>query len=276
MKDPMTFIDRFCRKHPRFGIPNLMKYVCIANVVFWLLAVVNPILYGYLSFDPYLVLHGQVWRIVTFALYPPSTGMLAFIAFYFYYWIGSTLEQYWGTAKFDVYFFSGILLTLLYGFLIYFITGIRIQLNAEYIYLSMFFSFAAMFPDMQVLLFFIIPIKMKWLALVDAAFFILEIIRMPFPVNLLPAVAVLNFFVFCGGELLRQLPRRPSASAVNFRRESARIRRQQRDKLYTHKCAVCGRTDADYPELEFRYCSRCAGYHCFCQDHINSHIHFTE
>lgn len=276
MKDPMTFIDRFCRKHPRFGIPNLMKYVCIANVVFWLLAVVNPILYGYLSFDPYLVLHGQVWRIVTFALYPPSTGMLAFIAFYFYYWIGSTLEQYWGTAKFNVYFFSGILLTLLYGFLIYFITGIRIQLNAEYIYLSMFFSFAAMFPDMQVLLFFIIPIKMKWLALVDAAFFILEIIRMPFPVNLLPAVAVLNFFVFCGGELLRQLPRRPSASAVNFRRESARIRRQQRDKLYTHKCAVCGRTDADYPELEFRYCSRCAGYHCFCQDHINSHIHFTE
>ena len=276
MKDPMTFIDRFCRKHPRFGIPNLMKYVCIANVVFWLLAVVNPILYGYLSFDPYLVLHGQVWRIVTFALYPPSTGMLAFIAFYFYYWIGSTLEQYWGTAKFNVYFFSGILLTLLYGFLIYFITGIRIQLNAEYIYLSMFFSFAAMFPDMQVLLFFIIPIKMKWLALVDAAFFILEIIRMPFPVNLLPAVAVLNFFVFCGGELLRQLPRRPSASAVNFRRESARIRRQQRDKLYTHKCAVCGRTDADYPELEFRYCSRCAGYHCFCQDHINSHIHFME
>lgn len=276
MKDPMTFIDRFCRKHPHFGIPNLMKYVCIANVVFWLLAVVNPVLYGYLSFDPYLVLHGQVWRIVTFALYPPSTGMLAFIAFYFYYWIGSTLEQYWGTAKFNVYFFSGILLTLLYGILIYFITGIRIQLNAEYIYLSMFFSFAAMFPDMQVLLFFIIPIKMKWLALVDAAFFILEIVRMPFPVNLLPAVAVLNFFVFCGGELLRLLPRRASAGTVNFRRESARIRRQQKDKLYTHKCAVCGRTDAEYPELEFRYCSRCAGYHCFCQDHINSHIHFTE
>lgn len=276
MKDPMTFIDRFCRKHPHFGIPNLMKYVCIANVVFWLLAVVNPVLYGYLSFDPYLVLHGQVWRIVTFALYPPSTGMLAFIAFYFYYWIGSTLEQYWGTAKFNVYFFSGILLTLLYGILIYFITGIRIQLNAEYIYLSMFFSFAAMFPDMQVLLFFIIPIKMKWLALVDAAFFILEIVRMPFPVNLLPAVAVLNFFVFCGGELLRLLPRRASAGTVNFRRESARIRRQRKDKLYTHKCAVCGRTDAEYPELEFRYCSRCAGYHCFCQDHINSHIHFTE
>ncbi len=276
MKDPMTYIDRFCRKHPDFGIPRLMLYVSIANVAFWLLGAVNPVLLSYLRFDPYLVLHGQVWRIVSFALYPPSTGMLAFIAFYFYYWIGSTLEQYWGTPKFNIYFFSGILLTLLYGFLIYFITGIRIQLNAEYVYLSMFFSFAAMFPDMQVLLFFLIPIKMKWLALVDAAFFILSVITTRFPVNLLPIVAVLNFFVFCGGELLRAVPRRPSAGTVNFRRASAKIRREQCDRLYTHKCAVCGRTDTDYPELEFRYCSRCAGYHCFCQDHINNHIHFTE
>ena len=276
MKDPMVYIDRFCRKHPNFGIPNLMKYVCIANVIFWLLGVVNPVLLSYLRFDPYLVLHGQVWRIVTFALYPPSTGMLAFIAFYFYYWIGSTLEQYWGTPKFNVYFFSGLVLTLLYGFVIYFITGLRIQLNAEYVYLSMFFSFAAMFPDMQVLLFFVIPIKMKWLALVDAAFFVLGVVTTAFPVNLLPIVAVLNFFVFCGGELLRSIPRRPSAGTVNFRRASAKIRREQRDRLYTHKCAVCGRTDTDYPNLEFRYCSRCAGYHCFCEEHINNHIHFTE
>ena len=276
MKDPMIYIERFCRKHPDFGLRNLMKYVCIANVAFWLLGAVNPVLLSYLRFDPYLVLHGQVWRLLTFALYPPSTGMLAFIAVYFYYWIGNTLEQYWGTAKFNVYFFSGIILTLLYGFLIYFITGIRIQLNAEYVYLSMFFSFAAMFPDMQVLLFFIIPIKMKWLALVDAAFFIMSVVTTRFPVNLLPVVAVLNFFVFCGGTLLHALPRRPTANTVNFRRESAKIRREQRDKLYTHKCAVCGRTDAEYPNLEFRYCSRCAGYHCFCQDHINNHIHFTE
>ncbi|MBR6906029.1 MAG: hypothetical protein IKN33_03655, partial [Selenomonadaceae bacterium] len=133
MKDPITYIDRFCMKHPQFGISHLMKYVCIANVAFWLLGAVNPVLLGYLRFDPYLVLHGQIWRVVTFALYPPSTGMLAFIAVYFYYWIGTTLEQYWGTPKFNIYFFSGILLTLLYGFLIYFITGIRIQLNAEYV-----------------------------------------------------------------------------------------------------------------------------------------------
>jgi len=276
MKDPMRYIDRFCLKHPRFGIPNLMRYVCIANGVFWLLMLVNSRLASYLVFDPYLILHGQLWRLVTFALYPPNTGMLAFIAIYFYYWIGNTLEQSWGTPKFNVFFFSGIALTLLYGFLLYFITGLRVQLSAEYVYLSMFFSFAVLYPDMQVLLFFIIPIKMKWLALVDAAFFVLEVIRLPFPVNLLPVVAILNFVIFCGSDLLRLLPRRRPSGTVNFRRESARIRHQQRSQLYTHKCAVCGRTDTDYPNLEFRYCSRCAGYHCFCQDHINNHIHFTE
>ena len=276
MKDPMTYIERFCRKHPNFGIPRLMMYVSIANVAFWLLGLVNPVLINYLSFDPYLVLHGQVWRIISFAMIPPSDGMLAVIAIYFYYWIGSTLEQYWGTPQFNIYFFTGILLTLLYGFLIYFITGIRIQLTATYVYLSMFFSFAALFPDMQVLLFFIIPVKMKWLALIDAAFFVYGVLTTPFPLNLLPIVAVLNFFLFCGGDLLRRLPRRPSANTVNFRRESNRIRREQRDNLYKHKCAVCGRTDVTNPELEFRYCSRCAGYHCFCQDHINNHIHFTE
>ena len=276
MKDPMTYIERFCRKHPNFGIPRLMMYVSIANVAFWLLGLVNPVLINYLSFDPYLVLHGQVWRIISFAMIPPSDGMLAVIAIYFYYWIGSTLEQYWGTPQFNIYFFTGILLTLLYGFLIYFITGIRIQLTATYVYLSMFFSFAALFPDMQVLLFFIIPVKMKWLALIDAAFFVYGVLTTPFPLNLLPIVAVLNFFLFCGGDLLRRLPRRPSANTVNFRRESNRIRREQRDNLYKHKCAVCGRTDVTNPELEFRYCSRCAGYHCFCQEHINNHIHFNQ
>lgn len=276
MKNPRGFIEKFSYEHPRFGLPNLMKYVAIANIVFWLIDAVNPLLSNYLVFSPYHILHGQVWRLVTFALMPAGSGVLTFIAVYFYYWIGSTLERYWGTPQFNIYYFSGIILTVLYGFIIYFTTGINIGVTAEYVYLSMFFSFAALFPDMQVLLFFIIPVKMKWLALVDAAFFVLSVVTSSFPVNLLPVVAILNFFIFCGGDLLRAVPRRSSANTVNFRRESQRIKREQSAKLYNHKCAVCGRTDTDHPELEFRYCSRCAGYHCFCRDHINNHIHFTE
>ena len=276
MKDPRSKIEEFCRKHPGFGIPNLMRYIVIANVVFWIMGAINPVLMNYMLFNPALILRGQIWRLISFVFIPPSTGVLAFIAFYFYYWIGSTLEQQWGTGQFTIYFFTGVILTILYGFLIYFITGRSVSLSSTYIFLSMFFSFAALFPDMQVLFMFIIPVKMKYLALVDAGFFLLSVITTPFPENLLPVVAVLNFLIFCGGELKNLLPRRQSRSTINFKRESARIRREESQKLYTHKCAVCGRTDADYPNLEFRYCSRCAGYHCFCADHINNHIHFTE
>ena len=276
MKDPRSKIEEFCRKHPNFGIPNLMRYIVIANAVFWVMGAINPVLMNYMLFNPALILRGQIWRLISFVFIPPSTGVLAFIAFYFYYWIGSTLEQQWGTGQFTIYFFTGVILTILYGFLIYFITGRSVSLSSTYIFLSMFFSFAALFPDMQVLFMFIIPVKMKYLALVDAGFFLLSVITTPFPENLLPVVAVLNFLIFCGGELKNLLPRRQSRSTINFKRESARIRREESRKLYTRKCAVCGRTDADYPNLDFRYCSRCAGYHCFCADHINNHIHFTE
>ena len=275
MKDPMRSIDRFCYKHPNFGIPNLMKYIAIGSVFFWLAGTLNPGLLNYLSYDPALILQGQVWRLISFMFIPPTASITALIVIYFYYWLGSTLEQHWGTPQFNIFFFSGVLLTVLYGFLIYFLFGIRFIMTAQYIYLSMFFSFAVLFPDMQVLLFFLFPVKMKFLALFDALFFVLSVFSTPFPANLLPIVAILNFLIFCGGELL---PRRqkPSAATVNFRKESRRIRREQEAQLYRHKCAVCGKTDRDYPELEFRYCSRCQGYHCFCEEHINNHIHFTE
>ena len=281
MKDPMRYVERFAARHPRFGIPNLIRYICIGNVAFWVLGVLlrNEVLLSYITFDAEAILHGQVWRLISFMFYPISGSLLfALISFYFYYWMGSTLEQYWGTVHFTIYIALGWLFTVIFGFAVYYITGRSPQITGYYLYMAMFFAFATLFPDMQVLLFFIIPIKMKWLALVDALFFAFSILTgfSAFPANLLPLVAVLNYFVFFGGELWRRRPRKASATTVNFRRESARIRREQRDELYRHKCAVCGRTDASNPELEFRYCSRCAGYHCFCQDHINNHIHFTE
>ena len=276
MIDPRQKIERFCYRHPNFGIPNLMRYLTIANVVFWVMNMINRPFLSYMLFNPALIQRGQVWRLVSFLFVPPSTGVLALLVFYFYYWIGSTLEKQWGTGQFTIYFFTGVVLTVLYGFLIYWITGKAVTLDSSYLYLSMFFSFAALFPDMQVLFMFFIPVKMKYLAIVDAAFFLYAMVTTPFPANLVPLVAILNFLIFCGGELRAMLPRRPGKATINFKKESARIRREQADKLYTHKCAVCGRTDTDYPELEFRYCSRCAGYHCFCSDHINNHIHFTE
>ena len=274
-------IDLFCYRHPNFGIPNLMRYIVIASAVIWILQFIMPGIVNYLTFSPDDILRGQVWRLISFIFIPVSTNILAFIAFYFYYMVGSVLEAKWGTGRFTIYFFSGVLFTILYGFIVFLLTGESYPVQADYIYLSMFFSFAALFPDMQVLLFFIIPVRIKWLALVDAVLFVYGIVTTRFPFNLLPVVAILNFALFCGGDLFDRFRRilsgrKSQVKTVNFRREAERIRKQQENALYTHKCAVCGRTDVDHPELEFRYCSKCAGYHCFCQDHINSHIHFTE
>ena len=274
-------IDRFCASHPRFGIPNMMLFIVIANAVVWLLTSMDRsgTLYQLLLFSPYHILHGQIWRLVTFIIIPDSNGIWIIITLYFSYFIGSTLERSWGTARFTLYYITGVLLTIIYGLIAYFAFHTNIAVSATYINLSMFFSFAALYPDQIVLLFFIIPIKIKWLAIVDAVFFVLSVFQLHFPVNLLPVVAVLNFVFFCWEDLMQysRLHRRSqSKTATNFRRERDRINRETRNRSYTKKCAVCGRTDTDYPNLEFRYCSRCAGYHCFCQDHIFSHEHFTE
>jgi hypothetical protein len=277
----MKKIDLFCYRHPRFGIRNLMLYIVIGNALIWLLSMMDTTntLSSLLMFSPASIAHGEIWRLVTFMFIPNDYSFLALIMFYFYYFIGNTLEAHWGTAKFNIYFFTGIVLTIIYGFIIYFATGKDINVNAQYIYLSMFFSFATIFPDTEVLFMFIIPMKMKWLAYIDAAFFVFGIVTASFPVNLLPVVAVLNYLIFCGDwlfDLLRPSRVKQRAKTINYKQAARRVNRQQNSAPYTRKCAVCGRTDAEYPDLEFRYCSQCVGYHCFCQDHINNHVHFTQ
>ena len=281
MRSFSRWVDRFCIRHPRFGISNLMLFVVIGNAVVWLFSMMDTtgMLMSFLDFSPALILRGQIWRLLTFALIPNSSGILTLLFLYFYYFIGSTLEREWGTVKFNIYFFSGILFTVLYGLAVYIIFGKNSYLGANYIYLSMFFAFASLFPNQIVFLFGLIPLKIKWLAWVDAVYFVLDVIRLPFPLNLLPVVAVLNFLLFCGDELfssLRPERIRQKQKTVSFKREMDRINAQRRTAPYRFRCEVCGRTDVTNPDLDFRYCSRCAGYHCYCMDHINAHQHYTQ
>lgn len=296
MKKLTNAVDRFCYRHPRFGIPNLMLYIVIANVIIWVFNLVDTrgILLSALSFSPWHILHGQVWRLFTFVLMPYQTGFLALISFYFFYFIGSTVEREWGAGRFTIYLLGGALLTAIYGFVLYFVESAGAEaayrqaisgnigyfVNAYYIYLSLFFAFATLFPETRVLLFFVIPIKIKWLGLLDAALFLYDIVRItPVAYKFLPIVAILNYLLFCGDwliDLVRPRRMRQRSNVVNFRKEVRRMSREQASRPWTRRCEVCGRTDTEYPDLEFRYCSRCSGYHCFCIDHINNHRHFTE
>ena len=236
--------------------------------------------------SPFALLKGELWRIITYVFVPTSSGIFwLLISLYFYYWIGSTLERQWGTAKFNLYYISGALLTVLGVVLASLITGnpYLTAAGTGYVNLSMFFAFAFLFPDTTVLLFFILPVRMKWLAYLDGALFAFDIIKAIGAHNwagvVLPIVALLNFAVFIWPEvhyLKERAKYQNSRKTVQFRQAQQQQAKQAQQQGYRHKCAVCGRTDTDYPDLQFRYCSKCVGYHCFCQDHIFNHVHFTE
>ena len=280
MKSINRALDRFCTKHPRFGIPGLMKYIVIISAVVFLLSPAGGgVLPAILSFSPSAIFRGEIWRIVTWIFLPLNNNVFfTAIMLYFYYFIGSTLEREWGTPKFTIFYLLGILLNVIYGFLMSAVLNFPfVWLIPNYLNLSMFFAFAALFPDHKVMLFFIIPVKIKILALVNAFFFAYIFAASLFAgliaAAFLPFVAILNFIILCGHDVMTQLfPNRPhnSNNSINFKK----AKRDMAEKPYRHKCAVCGKTDAEYPNLEFRYCSRCNGYHCFCIDHINNHVHF--
>lgn len=290
MKKLYDGVQRFCAAHPRFGIPNLMRVIVIGNVAVYVLMLLTQAndanALSFLTFNLNALLHGEVWRLVTFVFVPAYSSPFALlISLYFYYWIGSTLERQWGTAKFNLYYISGALLTVLGVVLASLVTGnpYLTAAGTGYVNLSMFFAFAFLFPDTTVLLFFILPVKMKWLAYLDGALFAFDIIKAIGAHNwagvVLPIVALLNFAVFIWPEvhyLKERAKYQNSRKTVQFRQAQQQQAKQAQQQGYRHKCAVCGRTDTDYPDLQFRYCSKCVGYHCFCQDHIFNHVHFTE
>ncbi len=286
MKSLMRKIDRFCILHPNFGIKRLMLYIVIGNAVVWLFGMMDRsnLFQAALVFSAEdIFLRGQIWRLVTFVLVPEGSGIFLLIALYFYYSIGSTLERYWGSGKFTIYYLMGMFVNVLYATIMWLVFKFPIPVTATYINLSMFLAFATMFPDAMVLLFFIIPVKMKWLGILSGVLLAASVIRLLAVglglVSILPILGIFNYLLFCGGWLfdyIRPSKFRQRSNTVNFRKAAKKFNKEQAKKPYNRKCDVCGRTDTDFPDLEFRFCSQCAGYHCFCIDHINSHIHFKE
>lgn len=284
-------IDRFAYSHPNFGIPNLMRFVVVGQAVVYLLYLFsNAAAISFLSFDLAHLLQGEVWRLVSFVFVPNSLRPLSFVILLsFYYFVGGTLEREWGTAKFTLYYLSGMALSVLGTALAALITGYHglTLYNAYYLNLTLFLAFAVLYPDAGIMFYMIIPLKAKWLAWADGALFLLSVLRAVMDGNLIgivtPIVALLNFLVFFWPEIMdflgvqtRRVRHQSSHQTIQFKSAAKQQRKREAAQGYRHKCAVCGRTDADFPDLEFRYCSKCAGYHCFCQEHIYNHEHFTE
>ena len=282
MKKLSQAIDRFCARHPRLAIPGLMRYIIGANIALYLLQMfAGSGTLNFLMLEPAAILRGELWRLFTYFLFPTSGGIWLLISCMFYYWLGNTLERIWGSAKFTVYYFSGVILTALAAILVYVVDGIPLQIaGADYVNSAMFFAYAIYHGEATIYVFFVIPLKMKWVAWFEGALYaisvITSIISGHLALAMMPVIALLNLFVFFSPELDRRkesIKARHRPEAIQFRQA---VRERQRQKGYHHKCTVCGKTDTEYPNLQFRYCSKCAGYHCYCEEHIFNHTHYTE
>lgn len=296
-EDELGFVQKLERKLGKYAIHNLMYYIIILYVVGWVIQIVNPVFYhAALSLDIQKILSGQVWRLVTFIIMPPEDSSYIFMIFtlYLYYMLGTSLERAWGAFRFNLYFFMGVLFHIAAGFLIYFIFGVNYPLTTYYLNMSLFFAFALMYPNMELYLFFIIPIKIKWLALIDGIYFaitifagfsslfmkgeaLLAVIRLALSLGIMPLpeiavgalVSLLNFVVFF---FLTRNYKRYSPSEIRRKQKYKNQVRQSR-KVARHKCDICGRTNETNPELAFRYCSKCEGNHEYCEEHIFKHEH---
>ena len=271
------------------GIPNLMLYISLGTALVFLMSIINEnyALYYWLCFDRQLILQGQVWRLVSYVLtYNAGNVLLTIISLFCYYSLGQGIENLWGTLRFNLFYFTGVILQdvfcMLFG-------GTA---NVFYLNLSLFLAYATMYPNAQFLIFFVIPVKAWILALLDLVLTLYPVITLTvaglFPYSLFPLVALLNYFLFFGKDVLNVIPMSWRANAARLFRKKPK----QKAKVvpfpkagsyeattvsvkapYTHRCTVCGRTDVSNPDLEFRYCSRCQGYHCYCEDHISNHTH---
>ncbi len=292
MKNLRKRFERFCFQHRNWGVPNLMLYLCVGSGLVYLftMATNNPVIYNFLIFDRQLILQGQIWRLFTYAItFNGGSMLMTLIGLICYYSLGRAMENIWGTLRFNLFYLSGILLMDLYCMVF---GGYA---TVDYLNLSLFLAYATMYPEAHFLLFFIIPVKAWIFALVDLALTLFSVISLSYPVflfphNLFPLVALGNYFLFFGKDVLNVIPvswqvnaRRlfkkkpkgttktgtiPFPKAGSYQASTATVKAP-----YTHKCTVCGRTDVSNPELEFRYCSKCNGYYCYCQDHISNHTH---
>ena len=304
--------DRFCFNHRSKGIPNLMLFVAIGSAVTTMMAHLGyTYIYEILRFDYIRILKGEVWRLVTYVFTTESNILSALITAYCYYFLGRAVESAMGTFKFNLYYFSSILLMDIFLMAVggetidifhypslvpsvQSITAFYADFLGMFHHLALVLCFATLYPDTQFLLFFLIPIRAWVLALFYMIYLVFSVADfvhagLLFPHYLFPLIPILNYLLFFGKDCLNIIPGawkykgsrpktvRHTPPKKESRQQSGSIPfdrgAQKGTQSYTHRCTVCGRTDVTNPELEFRYCSKCNGYYCYCEEHIGNHTH---
>jgi hypothetical protein len=252
-------------------IPNLTVWIIAVQVCAYISLRVpmrgldQGLMIDRLLLHPDRVLQGEWWRLLSFVFLPPfGNPLFDFFAFWLFYLMGTSLEAYWGTFRFNAFLWIWWLATVLAAMLTQ-TSASNVGLN-----LSVFLAFAWLNPEFTMLIFFVLPVKIRYLAWLSWFLMVVTLVTGTGSARITTVASVLNFLIFFGGEIKDWV----TTGTRRMQREATKMTR--REAPYRHKCAVCGLTDAAAPSVEFRYCSKCAGQLCYCSDHLRSHEHVVE
>jgi len=240
----------------------LALYLVFGQVTVYLAVMLGRLDPELFLFIPRRALMGQWWRLFTFLLMPPPMNII-FICFawWIFYMMGKALEDFWGAFRFNLFILLGAALTIGLSFL-----RLDVATSNAFLAGSVFLAFAYLNPDFELLLFFVLPVKIKWLALLTWGVYGFEFIAGGWSARLQIIAATGNFFLFFGRDLVQGARSRRRAMARAAERSAAAGQAR-------HRCRICGKTDKSDPELDFRYCTKCSGEECYCPEHIRNHEH---
>lgn len=277
-------LDKLERKYGKYAISNLMLYIVMgqATVLAFTLFSRSNALIQFIYFNPLLIIKGQIWRLFTYVFIPNSTNIIFFLfAAFLYYYIGGSLEREWGAFKFNCYYFLGCIFNMLgllivqlifypsNGNMFYFANYSNIT---YYLNLSLFLAFAALYPDMEFMLYMILPVKVKYLALLDVILLAYSFFTGNTASRVLILISLLNFLLFFKSYVFDHKPhiKKATKKMPTYHRQ---VKKGPPIQVAFHKCSVCGKTELTDPDMEFRYCSKCNGNYEYCLDHLTQHDH---
>lgn len=286
---PMSFSKRLKSKLQRWAIPNPTSYLIAGQALFYLLSHLGNNEMG--GFDltkimllPGKVMEGEVWRLFSFVFFPPGERPI-FVIFVWLltYRFGTALETVWGTYRFNIFLLIAFFSMIAAHFVLWAVGGdmavvstlVNIRTISKgsvdtntFVYGTLFLAFARLFPDYVIQLMFILPIRIRWLALITWIAYGYVFLRGDWAIKVIVLASLVNYFVFLGRDHLREI--KQGQRRRTFQAKVAKAAKP------SHTCRVCGANSDDSPKLAFRYCSKCAGQCCYCPEHIQNHEHVAE
>lgn len=270
----MRFLRRLEQTLGRFAVPQVTLALIVVQVLTYAIVFTQaPAKQGdavaRLQLIPEQVVHdGEWWRLVTFVAEPPFTNpVFAFFGWYLFYLMGNALEQHWGTFRYNLFLLVGYVATVAAAFL-----TPQLPASIEFLGGSVFLAFAFLYPDFQLMLFFILPVKIKWLALLTWIGYAFGLIVGDWNSRAMILASICNFLLFFWRDILD----RAQTGHRRMRMQTAHYASRAKEPAYRHRCATCGITDKTHPNAEFRYCSKCAGGLAYCAEHLRNHEHVVE